>query len=170
VQAAAESVLPVDHFDVFMAVLDTSIKPVMKTRDKLVHWYWGYSPQLPDDLLLLEPDDKVPVHFELRHSPAECELDSRAHIFVITRNFLVVTLRDIRAATDDLGSFMASVEECRTPAVRALALAQLSSKPQIREAVARRRESRQKPPKAVPLSAFGKQRTNMLAWLRPHRS
>lgn len=46
------------YFDLFNAVLSL-VKSAKKNRDKLVHWAWGYSPDLPDAYLLSDPRKNV---------------------------------------------------------------------------------------------------------------
>jgi hypothetical protein len=55
IQAAAKVALPIDQFEVFTAaMLVTDI--VQKDRNRLAHWIWGTCPELPDRLLLADPD------------------------------------------------------------------------------------------------------------------
>jgi hypothetical protein len=55
INAAAKACLPIDHFDVLSCFFSAILRPVMRERDKLAHWNWGYSEDLPDALLLAEP-------------------------------------------------------------------------------------------------------------------
>jgi hypothetical protein len=54
ITAAATAILPPDRLDLFrviMAIADTN----EKSRNKLAHWVWGESPELPGLLLLADP-------------------------------------------------------------------------------------------------------------------
>jgi len=55
IQAAAEAALPADQLEVFLAVMSVT-DTVQKDRHKLAHWIWGTCPELPDHLLLANPD------------------------------------------------------------------------------------------------------------------
>jgi hypothetical protein len=77
-QAAAESKLTVEHNDVFVVILEKFIRPTMRLRDKMAHWCWGHSPLLPDDLLLVQPDEKTPRHF--RAIAGAFELDRERYL------------------------------------------------------------------------------------------
>ena len=56
IRAAASAALGAtpERLSLFRALLDIA-KTNQKARDKLAHWTWGYSPQLPDALLLVDP-------------------------------------------------------------------------------------------------------------------
>lgn len=44
--------------DIFEAILN-AIKIAGKHRNKIAHWVWGFSKDLPDAVLLMKPEDKV---------------------------------------------------------------------------------------------------------------
>ncbi|MFC3642503.1 hypothetical protein [Aquibium oceanicum] len=54
IRAVAQSVLNEDHFELLAAILKVA-KTAQKSRDKLAHHIWGFSPNLPDALLLVDP-------------------------------------------------------------------------------------------------------------------
>ena len=54
IRAVAQNVLDGKHFSLLAAVLAVA-KTAQKSRDKLAHHIWGYSPDLPDALLLIDP-------------------------------------------------------------------------------------------------------------------
>jgi hypothetical protein len=58
-ETAASAELPQDHYDVIATLFTAYVRPAMKERDKLAHWCWGHSPDLPDALLLTEPANKT---------------------------------------------------------------------------------------------------------------
>ncbi len=45
-----------DEIDIFEAILDL-FSTAAKSRNKIAHWVWGYSPQILDGLLLCNPRD-----------------------------------------------------------------------------------------------------------------
>lgn len=53
-EAAAKSVLPLDDYHLFQAVLDIA-DSAQKTRNKLAHWCWAGCKQRPDLLVLADP-------------------------------------------------------------------------------------------------------------------
>jgi hypothetical protein len=56
INAVAEEQLSDDHRKLLRAILAV-MRTHQKTRDKIVHWTWGYAEQLPDALLLVNPKD-----------------------------------------------------------------------------------------------------------------
>jgi hypothetical protein len=59
IDAAAEASLPKDHYEAISALLTSIVRPAMKERDKLAHWTWGYSDELPDALLLADVENTL---------------------------------------------------------------------------------------------------------------
>jgi hypothetical protein len=146
IMAAGESKLDADHFDVLSAVMTASVAPVMRARDKLAHWCWANSDDLPNDLLLSEPSEKMTSHFIAihrdQHVPAG-DFDT-SKVFVITEAYLKRLAEQLREAKSNVTELAATVWEVYTPAKRAEYLRQLSNRPLVREALARLREARQK--------------------------
>ncbi|MGE3993872.1 hypothetical protein [Pseudorhodoplanes sp.] len=62
--SAAEVSLPEDTFRAVSALITSLVRPSMKYRDKLAHWAWGLSEDIPDALLLSEPKDKLVAHLK----------------------------------------------------------------------------------------------------------
>ncbi|MCA3312620.1 MAG: hypothetical protein ING06_06005 [Roseomonas sp.] len=54
INAVAKHVLDEKYFELLRAIL-TASKPGQLGRDKLAHWTWGYSPNIPDGFLLADP-------------------------------------------------------------------------------------------------------------------
>ncbi len=145
VLAAAESKLSEDHFDLLSAVFNVCITPVMKERDKLAHWVWGYSPELPDCLLLTMPDNKMVLHFQainLRHTSPEVPFDPNK-IFVVKSGYLEGLAKRMRDAKDHLTKFMATTWNRNSERQRDEFRQLLSNVPQIHEAWDRLRQARQ---------------------------
>lgn len=59
IRAVAERALSGDLLKVFSAVQKLS-KRVQKTRNRICHWTWGYSPQIEDGFLLVDPKATAP--------------------------------------------------------------------------------------------------------------
>jgi hypothetical protein len=59
IKAAAKAGLPAEHYDVVDVFINVFIQPAMKYRDKLAHWCWGHTDELPEALLIRQPDEKL---------------------------------------------------------------------------------------------------------------
>jgi hypothetical protein len=53
--AAAKAALPPDQFEIFAAIM-SAVDRVQNERNRLAHWVWGTCPELPDRLLLANPE------------------------------------------------------------------------------------------------------------------
>jgi hypothetical protein len=60
-EAAAKNTLIYEHHEIFKALV-TITRSAAKQRDKLAHWIWTCSSQLPDALLLIDPRILLPAH------------------------------------------------------------------------------------------------------------
>jgi hypothetical protein len=140
--AAARSKLPPEHYDVCVIVLEQFLRPAMRLRDKLAHWCWGYSLELPNDLLLMEPAERISNHYAAMGAPA-LPLD-KTKIFVVTEKYLDGVIRDGEAAQDYLAELMNSVWQSHPAEERARWLGILSTKPEIRRPLDHRRETRER--------------------------
>lgn len=58
--AAAEAVLTTDEKELFIA-LRAVARSSLKLRHKVAHWVWGWSPDVPDALLICDPKEYVPL-------------------------------------------------------------------------------------------------------------
>jgi hypothetical protein len=105
--SVAESELSKDQFEVFDILMTKYLRPVMKTRDKLAHWCWGYSPHLPEDLLLMPPNEALLSYFDSLHGRSIPVDDTK--IFVVTIQYLTRVGKDIRAAGALLATLMTSM-------------------------------------------------------------
>jgi hypothetical protein len=148
--AAAKSKLPPDQFDLIEIVFNVSILPVMRERDRLAHWCWGYCDELPNDLLLQSPEEKTEMHYLSVRGKTPKQADNPDMIFVITEKYLGQLAVRTRTASKQLTGFMCSVWDEMTEPERAGFRQRLSNEPQICEALERLSASRQKTPKAPP--------------------
>lgn len=126
IQAAAQKKLGTEQekLDLLRAILAIA-KTNQKSRDKLAHWTWGDSLQLPDALLLIDPKN-LPVVTELDYSDIYVYRD---HDF-----------REIISANDRLCGFGLNFRWVLSdhPANQNNALfAQLCAEPEIREKLSR---------------------------------
>jgi hypothetical protein len=149
IDGAAHSTLPLDHADAITVLMNTDVRPAMKYRDKLAHWNWGYTDEMPDVLLLREP-----IH-QLQETLAAVKAQATAMrpVDVPTDHDLIYVIRepDLDRAIERtkrtqyrLRIAMGTVWDPNTPEIRAAQLHLLSTTPEIQSGLDRLREARQK--------------------------
>jgi hypothetical protein len=150
--SAAQASLPPETFDAVSALLAAVIKPAMKFRDKLAHWSWGISGDLPDALVLCEPKDKLRAHLEILRIQTSTQTSrtpdvpmGNQGVYVLREKDLDAALSSLLKARDSLSTAMGACWQSNPPALRARNLAQLSSEPSIRNALARRKGNPESP-------------------------
>jgi hypothetical protein len=161
--AAAEASLEPSRFEVVTAFLSSIIRPAMRERDRLAHWTWGHSDQLPDALLIAEPGHTLSHLMEAlkRQRGVRPTVDVPSDftkIYVVRQTDLDGIAKRSAAARDLLRVAMATVWNLNTPAQRDVYLQQLSSVPEIRAALDRQREAQKNSPEAPP--PFSPQESN----------
>jgi len=140
VEAAARSKLTSNHFEVVEAIMVAFVRPAMKERDRLAHWCWGYSPDLPEDLLLIDPDQKIAQHTHIiMHLFKNFEF-KRDQIFVVTEGDLTRMLARFRQAHAYVGKLTGTVWSQKPAPQRAEYLQKLSGEPPVHEALLRLRK------------------------------
>jgi hypothetical protein len=151
ISSAAESTLKPSHFDAISVLLSSAIRPCMKERDRLAHWCWGYSDQVPEYLLITEPSNKLALLLNAVNNqakglkPPTIRVDFNK-VFVLTAEDLERTLSRFSDALELLQVALASVWAANSQQSRDEYLQQLSNKPQIRSGLLRLEESRRKNP------------------------
>lgn len=149
IEAVAEAELSHDQFDIFDILMEQHLRPAMKTRDKFVHWCWGYSNQLPDDLILMAPEDALPSYFELL-SGKHVDIDGDK-AFVITEKYLTKIAENIRVGAGLLALLTQTLTIPGTTTPRDVtALARLSAHHGVATHLAARRKTRETSPAAPP--------------------
>lgn len=73
IESAAQASVPPRHFEVLSALMSTVIRPAMRERDKLAHWAWGFSRELPDALFISKPSRTLDGLMEALRSQPEIE-------------------------------------------------------------------------------------------------
>ncbi len=151
--SAAEATLPDFHFYVVSALMTAIVAPAMRERDKLAHWCWGKSNELPDALLITEPKNKLvglmnAVKAQARGSGSEIPFN-HSLIYVVREPDLDRTLKQFSDVEQHLREAMGSVWQKNSSQERVGLLAKLESVPAIRAAVQRqaRKKRAQEPPK-----------------------
>jgi hypothetical protein len=76
-RAAAKAVLSPELFETFAAVM-FAVDCVQNDRNRLAHWVWGTSPELPDRLLLVNPESlkATEVRFQERHWKMRAQVET----------------------------------------------------------------------------------------------
>jgi hypothetical protein len=151
ITAAAQSSLTVEQFDVISLLLNLEIKPAMKYRDKLAHWCWGYTDELPDALLLREPRDKlagvltaISLQAATKRPIIHDVPTDNSTVFVIREPDLDRALRKLSDTQIRLRWALGTVWSENPPETRDALFAQLSSTPGIQEALEAQKKKRQK--------------------------
>ena len=148
IDAAAEASLPTEHYSVISMLLTTIVRPATKERDRLAHWVWGYTDELPDALLIAEPEHTLKSLMEVLNnqhkSPGKDVPVNFDKIHVVREGDLIRTLKRFWIAKDNIRLAMGTAWELNTPTTRAELLRQLSNVPEIRAGLIRQAEARQK--------------------------
>jgi hypothetical protein len=154
VESATRHRLPQHQLEVFTAIIRL-VRSAMKQRDRLAHWRWGYTIELPNDLLLVEPTAKLKTHTEIldRFSRGVGLTDLEPETaYVITPsdlNRLLDRFQNLAVLTELFaGTLWPSI-----PADQAAQwLQQLSNEPLVHEALSRLRGQTKSNPEAPPQS------------------
>ena len=150
INSAIRATLHGKHFDVVSLLVDTEMRGAMKYRDKLAHWCWGHSDELPDSLLIREPSYQLAsfaksVKQQGQKQPTEVPLNHDT-VFVIREPDLDGFIKRIGRLSDLLQLAMGTFWKANDDKERAEHLQQLSNAPEFRSALARLAESRRNDP------------------------
>jgi hypothetical protein len=97
IRAVAERALSSELLQVFSAVQLLS-KRVQKTRNRICHWTWGFSPQIKDGFLLVDPKATAP------------EGDLRTHlIYVYKKPDFLTSIQESERLAGYYGTFQSIV-------------------------------------------------------------
>lgn len=148
-KGAASAVLGRKRLELFDAVL-AHVSTQGKQRDKLAHWLWAHSVNVPDALLLVDP------RYRLRHNAkiqkiirgarqrqwwAAFRFD-QAYIYVYKKRDLEGIVADFQRAHSIVLNLSSVLARRGIPAAQALR--RLSSLPEIQKELARRAKARKK--------------------------
>lgn len=130
IRIVAEGAIPPDEYDVLTIVLNKVVSPALKQRDKFAHWIWARVGNLPNDLLLIDPDkfaewDHGRMNGEVRPFPLE-------HAYVVTPKFVDQQISSMKLAHKYTGRLSAILWRRNTPEKRAELLAKLAGEPLIK--------------------------------------
>jgi hypothetical protein len=129
VESAAKSTLSQDESDVVSVLLSQDIKPTVKYRDKLAHWNWGYAAELPECLILSDPNkNRLNLSLALKQTDSgipKTKLNPD-YLYVVTQKDLESALQQLQRAHDTLILAMSFVWQENSPEGRAERFHQLS--------------------------------------------
>jgi hypothetical protein len=109
VRAAAKAALPPDQFEIFAAVMSV-IECVQKDRNRLAHWIWGSCPELPDSLLLANPESLKTREIRMEEHTSRVKAHTskiKEHAAKIKETFGVGQMREFSKALFKAGDQMA---------------------------------------------------------------
>ena len=108
--AVAEKALPPDLLEMFVAIGELA-RPLAKVRNKMAHWLWGVAHEMPDALLLYDPDATVRMHHEVNEFIREIYKLDAAERSKMERPqddlsaILVFSKRDLLEIIDEMNKF-----------------------------------------------------------------
>lgn len=141
IEAAAERKLPPAHHEIFQALMLSVIRPAMRERDRLAHWCWASTPEIPDALLIVNPQENLWQRSQLGgEMQPDFDPMKRDHMYVVKQADLERTLMRIREAKTFSLNLGATVWSFTRPSTRAEVLRKLSNEPRVQQAVLRLRK------------------------------
>jgi hypothetical protein len=151
-QAVAASVLENDQErqDLLVAILEVCNKAA-KTRNRIAHWIWGFSANLPDAVLLADPT-AITTHEAKANEWIAAPMGSKrgAHPDIDRRRIYAYTASDFAEALQRIQRarlLVAGVRRVMPPAITdAPALLRLSAEPELRKELDRLSRDRQSDP------------------------
>jgi hypothetical protein len=157
IEAAAKAEMPQNYFDSFSVLLTSQIRPAMKERDKLAHWCWGISDEIPDALLIMKPSDNVTGELEaLKIQAATAEpmvkVENKREVFVVTAGDLDRMYERFDVARENLRFATALVWSKNTTQERDQVHEMLLKSPQIRSGLEALNAGRQRKQESQPTS------------------
>lgn len=166
-RAAAERVLAPEQKELFDA-LTLIARPLARMRNRLAHGGWGICHELPDALILQDPESVVWMHHEVdeyirqimsmpvaeRAAVKEPKEDLSAILVFRKRDFeeLIHALQRLRSFLAVFTNLLSrgGAQPVRSASIHAAILQQLLSEPEIVEAIARLRQNQKKAPAVRP--------------------
>lgn len=131
--SAAKTKLSVREYDVFSAVM-AHTKSVAAQRNKLAHWCWATSPDIPENtLLLVDPESKIHLEAGFLARPVTLALHDPKDVLFVEKEDVARVVRDIIQARNYLGRLSGVVWNQNTQSQRAEFRQSLSSEPAIRQ-------------------------------------
>jgi hypothetical protein len=149
--AAVHARLPQHHADTVSVIISKFVRPAMKERDRIAHWCWGFTPDLPDALLLIDPCEIIAVQLDVvSHLPRTHPDLNR--IFVVRPSDMDHIIKRMKITAGYTNRIAGTLWLRNNPEVRAQLLEALSNEPPIRAALDRLQASRESTPSTHPPS------------------
>jgi hypothetical protein len=138
--AAAEIKLTQEFKDVFDAVM-ILVRGLAKERNRFVHWCWARSKELPEALLLVDPEWKtnLTASVGVEYTTEGLKLD---HVFVVKLSDVLDVLKRMIAVRDYAGRITGTIWNVNPAGKRVEYLQKLSNEPPVREVLDRLIERR----------------------------
>lgn len=139
-----------DLRDAILAALDV-YKGASKTRNRLVHWIWGHSPELPDAVLLANPVTRTALSANRQRAVHDRNVDEIMRGDADLAGIFIYERQDFEAASQSIQRAITLVALARMTVSRLHApymmfdqeLSQLLAEPEIQRGVDRLRRDRQ---------------------------
>lgn len=131
--SAARTKLSVREYDVFCAVM-AHVKSVSTQRNKLAHWCWATSPDIPPNtLLLMDPVCKIHLQVGVMAAPVRLDLPDPGDVLFVRTDDVKRIVRDIVQARNYLGRISGYLWKANPPSKRVELRQSLSNEPAIRQ-------------------------------------
>lgn len=113
IKALARSKLQRPDYEIIDALLKM-IKSQEKTRNKIAHWYWGVSDQVPDGLVLVDPRELLILSARTRDKSLRRKKGERTkYDFGIPRDkFYVYRVKDLQADAAAFSDLAILIQRC----------------------------------------------------------
>jgi hypothetical protein len=121
-----------DQVEIFSALNTKVLRPSIRDRDRMAHWCWGLCASLPDDLLLIQPSEKMLLHSASLIPPQVPQWNFR-RIYVVSEPDLIRALERMRLSIDLYANFMGFFNPRAPSELRDQLFKKLSKEPTIRE-------------------------------------
>lgn len=131
--SAAQTKMSVREYDVFCAVM-AYVRSTAKQRNRLAHWCWATSLDIPKDtLLLIDPASRISYEANFQAGPQNYKPHDDREIFVVSRDDISRIVRDIVCARSYLGRMAGMMWKANTQEKRDELRRSLSAEPAIRQ-------------------------------------
>lgn len=162
VDAAAQNVLgsKSPEYDLFAIITDQAIR-ASKPRNIFAHWCWAYSPDLPDALLFINPEELLA--YDMKAKSSRVPFEGRALTGELDRSKILVyremDIKEAVIALDRASYHVSYIRVLLTPwllahdslkDMRDQLYRTLTTEPEVAEALSRLSERRKSDPKARP--------------------
>jgi hypothetical protein len=148
--AAAKNTLSAEHYELFAAIISLT-KSAAKQRDKLAHWKWELSDDLPDALLLTDPRVVLPEYTRILSKGISYWMENKknwipridpSNIFVYKETDFIELDSEIVSIGGIIAMFVVMIFAKEKPQVQHEIYLAISQEPRILEYVSRQRQAK----------------------------